>query len=80
MPKDSAYKGQQPRALAGVASVLASASAPSAMAGANLGGVVVCDVCGLQLPRDASHRDVASHPCYRGFTISLTAAGQISLA
>lgn len=87
MPKDPNYQGQQRRALAGVATVLASASAPAVSnAAATPGGtaaavgVASCDTCGLTLPRKADHIDVLSHPCFRLFTITLTAAGQLSLA
>jgi hypothetical protein len=80
MPKDGNIKSNPPRAVTGVASVLGTTSAPPIMAGGTHAGSVACDSCNLNLPRSATHLDVTSHPCYRGFSISLTAAGQISLA
>lgn len=85
MPKNTAYVNYL-RALSGVASVLGSASSPSISVGVGQGGgggglgMTTCDTCNLNLPRSATHADVLSHPCYRGFSITLTAAGQISLA
>lgn len=85
MAKDLNIQGQYRRAVAGVASVGASSSSPpngTAFAGGGnsaSGGCVACDICGLTLPRSATHQDVVSHPCYRGFSISVNAAGQIVL-
>ena len=80
MPKDTHYTNY-PRALVGVASVSPGTSAPSAgiKIGANGGLTVACDTCGLYLPAHASHQDVVSHPCYRGFSIAIT-NGQIVLS
>jgi hypothetical protein len=74
MPKDPKVKAPSPPlALVGSASILPIASSPG-------GAIITCDTCFLNLPRNAAHIDFTSHVCYRGFTPSLTAAGQISLA
>jgi predicted histidine transporter YuiF (NhaC family) len=74
MPKDPKIVSPSPPiALVGVASIVPRASAPAGLP-------CMCDTCFLNLPRNAAHIDVTAHICYRGFTPSLTAAGQISLA
>lgn len=84
MPKDPNITKGPPRALAGVASLAPTVGSVTISSAASGGGqnqlTTGCDVCGLNLPRSATHVDVLAHPCYRSFSISLTAAGLISLA
>lgn len=80
MPKNTNVKNDPPLATAGVTTVLGGTRAPSIVVGGTHAGSVQCDCCGLFLPRSATHPDVLGHPCYRGFTIAITAAGQISLS
>lgn len=80
MPKNGNITGGSPKAVAGLASVIGTTSAPAILSGGAHAGSIQCDTCTLYLPRSATHIDVTSHQCYRGFSISLTAAGLITLA
>ncbi len=81
MSKNANFKNY-PLSNNGVATALSGTSAPSfAVAPGNTNGVMtMCATCGLFLPRNAGHQDVVAHPCFRGFSIALTAAGEITLS